>query len=83
MSQNGTGRQTLFIYIYINILGYFVPPCFQHNFIDIWVSYLANVLDRFVWMSDISFEHLVKTNPIDDVVGEYTMNCINDSIICH
>ena len=61
------------------ILGYFVPPYFRHNMIDVWMSFLGIGLGRYFWFNDIRMEHFVKDltyegDGITDEVYSRTMN---------
>ena len=53
------------------LLGYFIPLAFQHSIVDVWMTYLARCLDRFVMFKSIYFEHLMKTvgSPNDSTRG--------------
>tara|TARA_Y100000593_G_C4298356_1_gene331932 strand:- start:1145 stop:1912 length:768 start_codon:yes stop_codon:yes gene_type:complete len=43
------------------LLGYFIPLAFQHSIVDVWTSYMATCLGRFIMFNTIYFEHLMKT----------------------
>lgn len=42
---------------WIETLGYFVNPAFQHFCVDTWTEYLARAVDRFIYMPDVIVSH--------------------------
>ena len=42
---------------WIETLGYFVHPAFQHFCVDTWTEYLARAVGRFIYMPDVIVSH--------------------------
>ena len=67
------------------LLGYLIPLCFQHAIVDVWLSFLGNALNRYIYFPHVSFEHLLKTKGrIGDETAKYvTSKYTSDFYIWH
>lgn len=54
---------------WVDTLGYFVPPCFMHRYIDTWIATIAQKLNRFEIIHEVLFDHK-KYETISDKTGK-------------
>jgi hypothetical protein len=54
---------------WLETFGFFVPPFFQHRYIDTYLQNLAIAVDRFIEIPEVSFKHL-KFNYWKDNTGQ-------------
>lgn len=52
-----------------NALGYFIPPYFYHWYVDTWIRYVAQKINRFHLLED--FEMLIEITVDDEVTRNY------------